>query len=90
MAGSGPFVVAPLAGHDRRAEHPARPCQGQLAELCPPVRLGRDTQVLDGVVFAYCHGQRRPRPAITVGDRCYVGRGVDCIVDCGSPSATTA
>ena len=41
------------------------------------VRVGVGTQVLDGVAFDYCHGVWRPGPAITVGDRCYVGRGVD-------------
>ncbi len=41
------------------------------------VRIGRDCSVLDGTIFDYCHGVWRPGPSIVLGDRCYVGRGVE-------------
>ena len=41
------------------------------------VQVGRQTQVLDGVVFDYCHGIWRPGPAIVIGTHGYVGRSVD-------------
>jgi acetyltransferase-like isoleucine patch superfamily enzyme len=41
------------------------------------VAVGRDSQLLDGVVLDYCHGTWRPGPSITIGDRCYVGRGAE-------------
>lgn len=60
------------------------------------VRIGYETSVLNGVVLDICHGSWRPGLAITIGDHCYIGRGVefncreritvgnDCLIAAGS------
>jgi acetyltransferase-like isoleucine patch superfamily enzyme len=55
-----------------------RSALGRVSVVWPhQVKVGAGTQVLDGTILEYCHGSWRLGPAITIGDRCYVGRGVD-------------
>ena len=41
------------------------------------VSIGNHTSVGDGVVMDYCHGVHHAGPAMIVGDRCFLGRGVE-------------
>ncbi len=41
------------------------------------VAVGERTQVLDGVVFDYCHGVPMPGPSMVIGKNGYVGRDVE-------------
>lgn len=41
------------------------------------IAIGNGSNLLDGVTFDYCHGVPRPGPNIWIGDRCFIGRGVE-------------
>ncbi len=46
-------------------------------------QVGRECSLLSDLTVDYCQGIWRPGPSIIIGDRCYIGRGVEFNVRLG-------